>query len=122
MELEQQLNKILSDPDSMAQIMSLASSLGVGGSSKEALPPPRQEPPPSQNLNMAGGENLLQLMHKFQDTKLDPRQLALFEALKPFLSPVKQQKLDKAIQISRLSRLAEFALRNMDLNKLLESR
>ena len=119
MELEQQLNKILSDPDSMAQIMSLASSLGVGAPAKEALPPPTHEPP--QSPNTFGGENLLQLIGKFQDTKLDPRQLALFEALKPFLSPAKQQKLDKAIQITRLSRLAEFALRNLDLNKLLES-
>lgn len=49
-EFEDKLNSILSDPNSMAQIMQLAQSLSGGnGGSAQTPPPPPQQPYPQQN-------------------------------------------------------------------------
>ncbi len=99
--LEDKLNQILNDPDSMAQILSMAKSFGVQQPSEPSAPPPIDE-------NMMMG--LMQLMQHAQQT--DGRQEALLCALKPYLAPERQAKLDKAMQLARISHLAGFALKN----------
>lgn len=106
---EDKLNQILSDPDSMAKIMNLAQSLG--GPSAEPNgppdPPPKPPPPPPDDAFVKG---ILRLMQQAQHT--DKRQEALLCALKPYLAPERQAKIDEALRIAKLSQLAGFALKN----------
>jgi len=100
--LDEALGKLLSDPNAMAQVMNLAQSLGAmvpqeGGAQKP------EETPPLPGLDMLkslpGGNE---------------RHTALFRALGPFLSPKRREKLERAIQIGRLSGLASLALQLSD--------
>ncbi len=95
--LEEQLGAILNDPESMAQIFQMAKSF----SPSEASTPPIDE-------NMIF--SLLQIMQQLQQT--DTKQDALLCALKPYLAPDRQAKLDKAMQLARLSQIARFAMKN----------
>lgn len=105
---EDKLNQILSDPDSMAKIMSLAQSLGE---EQAAPPPPPEKPrPPSAPPDDAFVKGILRLMQQAQHT--DKRQEALLCALKPYLAPERQAKIDEALRIAKLSQLAGLAFRN----------
>lgn len=106
---EDKLNQILSDPDSMAKIMSLAQSLGREQSAPSPPPaPPRPQPlPPPDDAFVKG---ILRLMQQAQHT--DKRQEALLCALKPYLAPERQAKIDEALRIAKLSQLAGLAFKN----------
>lgn len=106
---EDKLNQILSDPDSMAKIMSLAQSLGREQSAPSPPPaPPRPQPPPPPDDAFVKG--ILRLMQQAQHT--DKRQEALLCALKPYLAPERQAKIDEALRIAKLSQLAGLAFKN----------
>lgn len=102
--LEDKLNQILNDPDSMAQILSMAKSFGMHS---EQTSEPTPAPPTVDEGMMLG---LMQIMQQVQQT--DGKQEALLQALKPFLAPERREKLDKAMQLARISHLAGFALKN----------
>lgn len=104
--LEDQLNQLLNDPDKMAQIMSMAKAFTA-----QAEQPSVQTTAPMMDEGML--LNLMQIMQQMQQT--DAKQEALFSALKPYLAPERQEKLDRAMQIAKLSHLAGYALRNTDL-------
>ena len=106
---EDKLNQILSDPDSMAKIMNLAQSLGGPSAATNGPPdpPPKPPPPPPDDAFVKG---ILRLMQQAQHT--DKRQEALLCALKPYLAPERQAKIDEALRIAKLSQLAGFALKN----------
>ena len=111
-ELEEKLENILGNPQAMAQIMSLAQSLNGGGSpppagtgepssaQEQASPAPAQAPAPSPPPPASGGagDGLGGLLG------------ALLTALRPFVKEQRYAKLDKAIQIAKLSRLIRSGL------------
>ena len=104
--LEDKLQQILNDPQSMAQSLSLAQSLGMSPESEQkqetsSAPPP---PPPDDGFVKA----IIGLMQ--QARKSDSKQEALLCALKPFLAPDRREKIDRALQIARISHLAGAAL------------
>ena len=139
-ELEEKLEGILGNPQAMAQIMSLAQSLNLGGPGQSpdqgqpqepqsepegasvppAAPAPPASPPPAAPAGlgeglggMLGALNSLdtgtlsaaaRLMGQFNSGGDDQR-TALLTALRPFVKEERYAKLDKAIQIARLSRL-----------------
>lgn len=138
-ELEEKLEGILGNPQAMSQIMSLAQSLNLGGSSPSAGNDVPSEPPSSTGSSTAegqpsatpsappasvgpplnglggllGGLNALDpkmlsaaagLMGQFNNGDDDQR-VALLTALRPFVKEQRYAKLDKAIQIAKLSRL-----------------
>lgn len=106
---EDKLNQILSDPDSMAKIMSLAQSLGREQNAPSPPPaPPRPQPSPPPDDAFVKG--ILRLMQQAQHT--DKRQEALLCALKPYLAPERQAKIDEALRIAKLSQLAGLAFKN----------
>ncbi len=104
--MEETLNRILNDPDSMAQILSMARSFGMG---RESEPSPPPEPMSKDPFFMDEGM-LLQMMQLFQVMQqTDPRQDALVCALRAYLSPERQKKLDRAVELARLTKLAGVA-------------
>lgn len=149
-DLEEKLESVLGNPQAMAQIMSLAQSLNLGGPSgqSQAQPPSQEQPAaPAQGGNAAptpapaqGGEaappppeppassgtsgglgsllgsldpqmlsSAASLIGQFSDGG-DDKRTALLTALRPFVREERYAKLDKAIQIAKLSRLIRSGL------------
>lgn len=119
-DFEEKLESILGNPQAMEQIMALAQSLG--GSSRQA-PPPEPETPPAESPFSGGGlpdglglgqldprilTGVMQLMSQYQSN--DDERVALLNALRPFVKEQRYAKLDRAIQIAKLSRLIRMAL------------
>lgn len=135
-ELEDKLSAILGDPQAMGQIMSLAQSLSGGKSEsqgagadggEETAPAPAGQgggpaapaPDLSALLGSLGGNGesgldprLLtvasRVMQEYQ--RGDDGRIALLNALRPYVKEKRYAKLDKAIQIAKLSRLIRVAL------------
>lgn len=112
-ELEEKLENILGNPQAMAQIMSLAQSLNGGGS-----PPPASGGAGDGLGGLLGGLGSLDpkllsaaagLLGQFNSGGDDQR-VALLTALRPFVKEQRYAKLDKAIQIAKLSRLIRSGL------------
>ena len=121
-EFEDKLNSILSSPDTMEQIMALAGSI-AGGTPEGQAPPPEGEsagaapsgPEPSglgslfSGLDPAMLGKLLPLIQEYQSGN-DEKQ-ALLNALKPFLKQESQAKVEKAIQITKLSHVIRSSMK-----------
>lgn len=115
-DLEQKIQSVLSDPEQMQQVLNMARALGVSipesGEHKareQETPPPEQDIPPQAGVD-ALSEPVSQLLQ--QAGKLEKRQENLLNALKPFLKPNRREKIDRAMQVARLSHLAGYALRS----------
>ena len=116
-DFESKLEQVLNDPKAMGQIMALAQSLGGGSQPPSPPPPPAEgaapagEPPtgssmPDLDPKLLGG--IASLMGQLGQG--DDRRTALLNALRPFVKPERYARLDQAMQIARLSRLARAAL------------
>ena len=122
-EFDEKLNQLLSNPDSMAQIMQLAQSLSgsfqepgaAENSAPQGAPPPPPPPPPSppssppipdlsqllHNLDPQMLAGLLPLMRELNSPVSGQRE-QLLQALKPFLREQRQQNIDKALKLAKL--------------------
>lgn len=117
-QLEEQLNQILGDPQAMEQIMALAQSLS-GKQEEERQPeedtqPPAESNPPSPLSALDGLDPRLLRMGMgllSEYSAQDDKKTALLAALKPFLKPERQEKMDQAVRIARLTRVIRTALR-----------
>lgn len=115
--LEQTIGAILQDPAQMQSILTLARSLGLSPPDTVSPPPaPKQEvpaaPPAPKPPQESANETLGALLQKAGT--LDRRQENLLNALKPFLRPERREKIDRAMQAARISRLAGAALRGRE--------
>ena len=117
-QLEEQLNQILGNPQAMEQIMALAQSLS--GKQEEERQPEEETQPPAESdtpspLSALDGldPRLLRmgmgLLSEY--SAQDDKKTALLAALKPFLKPERQEKMDQAVRIARLTRVIRTALR-----------
>lgn len=118
-ELDEKLNALLSDPNSMAQVMQLAQQLSgtFGGASQPASaspppPPPLQQPPqPSFDTSFLGGLDpkligrFLPLIQEYTQSNSNTTQLLY--ALRPFLKEEKQDKIERAAKLARLIHLGK---------------
>jgi hypothetical protein len=123
-ELDDKLNQILSNPDTMNQIMSIANSLSAGGSGNASSSAEPTAPEPSGGtpdlsaltslLGSSSGvdpklmSTLSQLMEEY--AKPEDEKAALLQALKPFLREERSARVDRLIQLTRLSRVVRLAL------------
>ena len=104
-EFEDKLNAVLSNPELMGQIMSMAGSLNQ----QQTAPPP---PPPSSSFGsmpfdpgaMAG------MMQMLKATQLEPRQRNLVQALRGFVPEDRLVRLEKAMQASLIAKFASAAM------------
>ena len=98
-ELEERLNMILSNPQLMQQIASMAQAMG---GDHQNMPPESKEPPPSATSSF--DPKLLQTMAQtLGQSGIDNNQKSLLHALSPYLSPYRVQKLERAMQAARLA-------------------
>ena len=105
-EFEDKLNAVLSNPELMGQIMSMAGSLNQ----QQAPPPP--PPPPQSSFGampfdpgaMAG------MMQMLKATQLEPRQRQLVQALRGFVPEDRLIRLEKAMQASLIAKFASAAM------------
>ena len=104
-ELEDRLSSILSYPEQMARISSLAQSLMGGGGDA----PAREETQAASGLSGALGSLLSP--PKRETPGGDPQ--ALLKALQPFLSEKRRQKLSRAMRLARMASLARMAMGEM---------
>lgn len=113
-ELEEKLNAILNDPQAMGQILTVAKALSgqdeENGASIEAGAPADNSSDPLSALGQLDPK-LVQLgMRLLSDYSVgDDRKTALLEALKPFLRPERQAKVDQAVRIARLAKVIRTA-------------
>lgn len=95
--LESGLEAILGNPQMMQQIMSIAQNFQ---SEPTAQPPPADSAP---EIDFATIQKMTSLIGK---TGIDNQQKALLQALRPYLSNQRIQKLEKAMRAAKLARLA----------------
>lgn len=141
-DLNQQINQILSDPQSMQQIQNMAAALGLGAPKNEPPPAPQSKLQNTPDLSallagLGGGSSpapepagglgglspqLLQTVGKLAPLLSQANQeddsTRLLRALRPLLSAARQQKLDEAIKILQMMRLLPL-LKNSGLSSLL---
>ena len=98
-EFEDRLNSILNDPAQMEQITAMAKSLMSGGEEKAA---------PPKGAGLLEGLDLGRLMASVGSGKSDDKQV-LLEAMKPYLSPHRREKLTKAMKLAKMIGMAEIA-------------
>ena len=131
-ELDEKINALLSDPDSMAKIMQLAQSLSGSSGSSESQQAPQgpwsaSSPPPSPQqaapafspAGSGGGGDPLSALTGGLDPQLLMRLLPLVQelgsgqdtnarrlvyALRPYLKPERQDKVERALGEERASR------------------
>ena len=129
-EFDEKLNSLLSNPEAMAQIMQMAQSLSGGQAQQPPQqplqqpvrpappPPPAQAPPPSGGdllsslSGLTGGidptmlTKLLPLILEL-GSKNDSNARQLLYALRPYLKPERQEKIERALQLARLFHLGK---------------
>ena len=118
-ELEEKLGSVLSNPQLMQQIMSMAQALnGPQEPKQEVQKPPEPSPPPLPNLD----PKMLQgLAGMARQGGIDHNQQALLKALSPYLSRDRVQKLERAMGAARMAGAASAFLNSGGL-KLLTGR
>lgn len=100
-ELDEKLNSILSNPQMMQQIMSLAQSLNQADAKQENS---NQNSHPS-NIPL-NPSMLSRFSNIMQHGTIDQNQQSLLKALSPYLSNAKIQKLEKAMHAAKMASLA----------------
>ena len=98
-ELQDTINQIMRDPEAMRQVQSLGEKLGLSG--KPA--PPAAPSAPSGNAEMMTA--LSKLAPLMSSAAPNDETTALLNALKPFLSGEKLQRLQSAGRLIRLVRM-----------------
>lgn len=109
-ELEEKLSQVLSNPQMMQQIMSLAQSMGAAPAQKEQ--PPERRPEPEVSLPPIDPGMLQKLAGMTAKTGVDQNQRALLRALGPYVSRERVGKLEKAMQAAKMAAFASSLLQS----------
>ncbi len=124
-EFEEKLNAILSNPEAMAQVASIAQSLGGGQpaqqQSAQSQGPPQQSVPAPQGgampdlgaiSSMLGQldpgviQKFLPLVGELNSPRNGQREQLLY-ALRPYLKESRRDKVDQALQVARVLHLGK---------------
>ena len=128
-EFDDKLSSLLSNPEAMAQIMQMAQSLSGGQAQQVPQAPPQQPfpppPPPPVQQTVSQGSNplaalsgltggmdpgmLTKLLPLIQElgSQNDSNARQLLYALRPYLKPDRQEKIERALQLARLFHLGK---------------
>ena len=105
-EFEDKLNSILSNPELMGQIMSMAGNL----SQQQSAPPPPPSPTASFSAMPFDPGAMAGMMQMLKATQLEPRQRQLIQALRGFVPEDRLVRLEKAMQASLIAKFASMAM------------
>lgn len=110
-DFEAKLDSILNNPQAMSQIMSLAQTLGANDLSKEPVQPSSANASNPEN-SLLTDSHLLSVVGSLlnQYNNNDDQRIMLLNSLRPFVKEKRYAKLDKAIQIAKISRMARVAI------------
>ena len=119
-DLQSTLQSILSDPEQMARVASLAESLGLkppdepSAGGNQTVPPsnPETDSQAWKSQNDLGGMGLDLGALMGQLAAINGSEDRVLNALRPTLSPDGQNRVDRALRAAKLSRLAGQFLRN----------
>ena len=99
-ELEERINSVLSDPAQLEKLTGLAQRL-MGG----ADTPPADMPDAGFLAKLAAG---------LKGAESEPgRERALLAAMRPYLSEGRREKMDRAVKLARMAKLAQRVLGEM---------
>ena len=102
-EFEDRLGSILSNPDLMGKIMSMANSMN------QQQPPPPPQPTGCGSMPFDPGA-MAGMMQMLKATQLEPRQRQLLQALRGFVPEDRLVRLEKAMQASLIAKFASAAM------------
>lgn len=124
-ELEDKLNSLLSDPEELGRVTEMAKGLmdsglgdklsglfGGGGEENSAVP---QETKPAQKTAGSGdmildGNMLAGLGKMMSAASKGSDKTALLSAMKPYLAEKRRNKMDRAMKIAKIAKIAGAAL------------
>ena len=102
-DIQEKLSALLSDPDGMNKIKTIAESLFNGDDAKKT-PTPEPDTPQSSDFSLPDGfdiSKIMGLMSVFNSNRND-RRSELLLALKPHLSVERREKVDKAVKLLKI--------------------
>lgn len=104
-DLQSKISAIFSSPESMEQIRNLAQSLALGGEEPQNTAPVSQEQQAESQLPM--DPRIMQVMTRAMSEFSKPSEAsALLGALRPYLSQERISKVDRAMNIAKLAKIA----------------
>lgn len=104
-EMEDKLNSILSNPQMMQQIMSMANMMNAGNKQSDTVTPKNNDIPSSipQGISPSMLSKVSSIM---QRGTIDNNQQSLLKALTPYLSKQKLSKLERAMHAAKMASIA----------------
>lgn len=105
-EMEEKLGSILNNPQLMQQVMSMAQSLSQTSNQQPKQEAPRQSDSAPQALPDIDLSMVQKLSGLAGQSGIDREQKALLNALGPYLSRQRVEKLEKAMRAAKMARLA----------------
>ncbi len=102
------ISKLLEDPETVKQIMSLKDLLMSDNEQNSSAPPVLTKPEPKLQLPSVPNDTLqtvMKFMPLISDMQKDDDTTRLLKALRPFLSNERRKKLDEAAKLLRLTKL-----------------
>ena len=97
-DLSEKLSALLSDPEGMEKIKSMAEGL-LGSSTPK-------EPNPFEDMGEIDVGAIARVMGMMKQNRMDDSRIKLLIALKPNLSPERQGRVDSAVKILKLIEIA----------------
>ena len=124
-DIASQINQVLSNPEMMEQIKALsglfgqsaAPSVNAADNVKSESVSPIVQPSPLDMLGTDGLQAAMKFVPLLSELKKDDETTRLLHAIKPFLSPARQAKLDEAVRLLRVIRILPL-LKNQGLINL----
>ncbi len=110
-ELENKLGSILSNPEMMKQIMSIAQNFGSQEQTPAAEPGPAKSGLP--DLDLGSIQKLSSLMGQ---SNMDKNQQNLLQALSPYLSHQRISRLERAMRAAKMAGMASTFLHSGQSN------
>ena len=103
-DLQSKISAIFSSPESMEQIRTLAQSLAGGNDTHSSA----SSTPSNEDAFPLMDPHIMQLMTKAMSEFSKPSEAsALLGALRPYLSPDRMSKVDNAINIAKIAKIAK---------------
>ena len=104
-DMESKLGAILNNPAMMQQIMAMAQSFG------QSTPPPVEAPSDGGGAPGVDFTTIQKLAGLASSSRIDQNQQLLLQALRPYLSHRRVDRLERAMQAARLAGIATSLLR-----------